>query len=438
MPAKRLQVLMLLIMLAIVCSLTSTSLTPAAATSQYGSYKLLMQSMLDQVSQASIRSYMADLSGDQEVKINGQPYTLETRHALSGEPAAKAAQYLFEFYNNLGLNVYQHLFPFRGQTLSNIVAQKEGSIFPERIYLITSHYDDVPILGPAPGADDNASGTTAVMVAAEILSQYDFGCTLRYVNFGAEEYGMIGSQHYAQDAYCSGEDIRGVINLDMIAWNTPGSTKEMDLHAASSIPGSEDLASAFQDVVSDFNLDLVPEMANPVTSRSDHASFWNYNYPAILVSEDFEDFNPNYHSVDDDLDSLQDFNYFTEMVKASIGTLANIGCLVEDGWGTLSGKVVSSETLAPLPGVSIALHNPQWGNTWYTRSDASGFYQFSAPAGWHKLSVDGIGYARQEREVSIIQNQTQDEDFTILAADEEALFFPLSTNSHPFIPQGCP
>jgi len=438
MPAKRLQVLLLLIMLGIVCSLTSTSLTPAAATNSYGSLNQQVQSMLDQVSQEKIRSYMADLSGAQEVSIDSQPYTMETRHALSGEPAAKAARYLFEFYNDLGLEVNQHQFPFSGQTLSNIVAQKEGSIFPERIYLITSHYDDVPVLGPAPGADDNGSGTTAVMVAAEILSQYDFGCTLRFVNFGAEEYGMIGSQHYAQDAYCSGEEISSVINLDMIAWNTPGSPKEMDLHAVSSIPGSVDLATAFQDLVSEFNLDLVPEMANPVTSRSDHASFWNYNYPAILVSEDFEDFNPHYHSVDDDLESLQDFDYFTEMVKASIGTLAKIGCLVEDGWGTLSGIVVSSETLAPVPGASIALHNPQWGFTWYTHSDDTGSYQFNTPAGWHTLSVDGIGYNRQEREVSIVQNQTQDQDFTLLAADEESIFFPLSTNSHPFVPQGCP
>ena len=323
-------------------------------------------------------------------------------------------------------------------TLNNIIAQKNGSIFPERIFLITSHYDDVPVTGPAPGADDNASGTAGVMLAAKILNQYDFGCTLRFVNFGAEEYGLIGSKDYAQKAYCSGEDIQGVINLDMIAWNTPGSSPNMDLHALSSIPGSNQLAITFQDVVSEYNLDLIPELADPVTTRSDHASFWRYEVPAILVSEDWEDFNPHYHTSDDDLESLQDIDYFTSMIKASLGTLAQEGCLVEGGWGTISGQVVDSQTLQPVPGTSVWLNNPGWDFTQFTRSDSNGNYQFTALAGWNTLTVDGFGYTRSELDVLILKNQDLEQSIQVETLSESAIYLPLSANiRHAPLP-GCP
>ena len=435
---NRIRISVLTLVLLILCLVPPTSLGDVFAVQPDPSFNNLIQSMLDQVDPASVYTLTGDLSGAWPVTIGSQPYTIYTRHALSGEPVQKAAQYLYQFYEDLGLGVEYQSFSFQGQSLANIIAQKDGSIFPEHIYLITSHYDDVPVTPPAPGADDNASGTTAVMMAAKILQQYEFGCTLRFVNFGAEEYGMIGSKDYARQAYCSGEDIRGVINLDMIAWNTPESTPGMDLHALSSIPGSSDLAAAFQEVVSNYNLDLSPKLADPITTRSDHSSFWKYDYPAILVTEGSEDFNPNYHSADDDLDSIGDFNYYTDMVKASLGTLAQLGCLVDEGRGTISGQVIDPLSQLPVPGASVWLHNPDWDYTLFTRSDGDGFYQFSALAGWHKLSADGLGYVHQETDVLIVQNQAQEVDIAIQATDEMAIYLPLSANIHHAPLPGCP
>jgi len=438
MPRNPKVYLILIFVFLVLCALPPSGMRRAHAESTDAAYKLLVQEMLDQVDPGSVQNLIAELSGAQQVIIAGQPYTIETRAALSGEPAALAAQYLFQFYEDLGLQVEYKPFSFMENTLNNIIAQKNGSIFPERIFLITSHYDDVPVTGPAPGADDNASGTAGVMLAAKILNQYDFGCTLRFVNFGAEEYGLIGSKDYAQKAYCSGEDIQGVINLDMIAWNTPGSSPNMDLHALSSIPGSNQLAITFQDVVSEYNLDLIPELADPVTTRSDHASFWRYEVPAILVSEDWEDFNPHYHTSDDDLESLQDIDYFTSMIKASLGTLAQEGCLVEGGWGTISGQVVDSQTLQPVPGTSVWLNNPGWDFTQFTRSDSNGNYQFTALAGWNTLTVDGLGYTRSELDVLILKNQDLEQSIQIETLSESAIYLPLFANiRHAPLP-GCP
>jgi hypothetical protein len=397
-----------------------------------------VQLMLDQIDQGEIYSLTGDLSGEWSVTINEQPYTLSTRHALSGEPNQKATEYLFEYYQGLGLDTSYQNFTYQEQLLSNVVAQKTGTVFPERIFMITSHFDDVPVTPPAPGADDNASGTVAVMLAASILNQYEFGCTLRFVNFNAEEYGMIGSQDFAQQSFCAGEDIRGVLNLDMIAWNTTGSAPEMDLHALSSIPGSSEMANVFQEVVSTYGLKISPTAADPIITRSDHFSFWRLGYPAILVTEDMDDFNPNYHSADDRLDTIQDFDYYTEMIKASLATLAHMGCLVEDGWGTISGVVTDQTTKLPVPGAAVSLSNPEWDYIFNTRTDESGAYQFSALQGWHTLTADDFGYMVESSDLYITQNQSLTVNLELIPTNETATYLPLTSNRLPFSQPGCP
>jgi hypothetical protein len=431
-------VLALILLFLVLCLTSPTRPGYASYPIEPLSADQIIQSMLDQVSQDKVNNYTGDLSGAWEVSIGNQPYTLSTRHALSGEPATKAAQYLHEFYEKQGLQVKSHPFSYREHLLSNIVAEKPGSVFPERILLITSHFDDLPTEGPAPGADDNASGTTAVMLAAEILGQYDFGCTLRFVNFGAEEYGLIGSEAYARQSYCASEDIRGVINLDMIAWNSPGSEPGMDLHALSSVTGSDELATTFQKVVKDFNLDLTPDQPATITTRSDHASFWKYGFPAILASEDWQDFNPNYHSPGDTLDSLGNMQYYVSMVKAAIGTMARAGCLVDEGWGFVSGQVIDSLTQIPVEGATVQLTNPEWGYTWTTWSDENGYFEFSALGGLHYLKADLIGYAQQNAEVLITRGEAQVRMIELMPVEETAVFMPFSVMSEPVDQIVCP
>lgn len=420
-------------------SLTPPSILGIASTNQPRSFhNPTVQLMLDQVDQGEIFSLTGDLSGEWPVIINEQPYTLKTRHALSEESNQKAAGYLFQYYQALGLETSYQNFTYQGQLLSNVVAQKTGTVFPERVFMITSHFDDVPVTPPAPGADDNASGTVAVMLAANILNQYEFGCTLRFVNFNAEEYGMIGSKDYTQQAYCAGEDIRGVLNLDMIAWNTTDSAPEMDLHALPSIPGSSEMAVIFQEVVSVYGLQISPTAADPITTRSDHSSFWRLDYPAILITEDFDDFNPYYHSAEDRLDSFQDLDYYAEMIKASLGTLAHLGCLVDNGWGTVNGIVTDHITQLPIPGAELSLTNPEWGYTFNTRTDQGGNYQLSALHGWHNLTVDDLGYRVDSSQVFITQNQSLTVNLELIPANEIEMYLPLAGNGIQISPPGCP
>jgi hypothetical protein len=401
--------------------------------------KPVIQDMVDQVSENKVYSYTGDLTGMWPVTIADAPYTISTRNSYRTDEIQKAGRFLYEFYEKLGLEVSFEEFVYRNTFQRNIVAQKKGSVFPERIIAITSHYDDNPYSVSAPGADDNASGTVGVMLAAEILSRVDFGCTLQFINFAAEEQGLIGSNVHAKKSYCGGEDLEAIINLDMIAWNTAGSLPDMEIHANSMIPASLDLAALFQDIITSYGLGLIPTINKSGSGRSDHASFWGYHFPALMAIESSKDFNPNYHTSGDTLVSFADLNYYLQMVKAGIATVAHLGCLVEEGWGILEGTITRSETGELLPQVSVAIQNPDWGYTLSTASDLNGRYHQRVVAGNHNLTFTLNGCEpKKVSGVSVPKNETVTRDVSLLPGNFYSLIhLPLITRD--WAPkQGCP
>jgi hypothetical protein len=288
----------------------------------------MIQNMIDQVDSNTIRQYTGDLSGEWPVQIDGQEYTIRTRYTYSSEPIRKATKYVGDHFVDLGLEVDYHT--WEGQDYPNVVGQLTGQTDPEDIFMITGHLDSIPSGSVAPGADDNASGSTATLVAADILSQFEWGCTLRFAVWTGEEQGLLGSDAYAARARTHGENILGVLNLDMIAYNSD-TQPTVNLFANSSVPGSTEISILFQDVVQVYDINLDPELYvdNSLGNRSDNKSFWDEGYPAILAIEDYYgDFNPYYHSTSDTLANI-DLSYYTQFVKASVGTFAHMaGCLI--------------------------------------------------------------------------------------------------------------
>jgi hypothetical protein len=286
-----------------------------------------IQEMIDQVNQDTIYSYTGDLSGEWPVQIDGQSYTILTRHTDSGEPIKKATEYVGQHLTNLGLEVEYH--NWESPNYPNVIAQITGQVNPENIYMITAHLDDQPSGPIAPGADDNASGSVATLIAADILSQYHWGCTLRFALWTGEEQGFEGSEAYADRARNRNENILGVLNLDMIGYDGGGSPNAR-LFARSSIPASIDIANLFLDVVEAYNIELEPSVRidGSTGNMSDNQSFWKEGYAAILAIEG--DLTPHYHQTTDTLANLN-MEYYTEFVKASVGTFAHMtGCLMGD------------------------------------------------------------------------------------------------------------
>jgi photosystem II stability/assembly factor-like uncharacterized protein len=206
--------------------------------------------------------------------------------------------------------------------LFNVVATIEGQGYPGRQVLITGHYDDVSedSYNWAPGADDNASGTVTLLAAASILKDYDLINTIKFVAFSGEEQGLLGSAAYAEEAYNRGDTIVGVLNFDMIAWEGNGDDV-IELHCG--YPSeNQALADLMIDAISDYGLSLnAQKITGGATDRSDHASFWDYNYPAILGIEDFDDFNPYYHSTGDRVSAF-DTSYYVDFTKAAVAGIS--------------------------------------------------------------------------------------------------------------------
>ena len=132
-----------------------------------------------------------------------------------------------------------------------------------------------------------------------------------------------------------GQDIRGVLNMDMIAWDNQGGPN-MDLHASSSVAGSVALAQLFADAVTAYGLNLTPAIYTNGTGASDHASFWNVGKPAFLVIENYRadtgipaDFNAYYHTSNDRTQYINQA-YFSAMTKASVATFAHMAGIRTD------------------------------------------------------------------------------------------------------------
>jgi hypothetical protein len=245
---------------------------------------------------------------------------------------------------SLGLEVGYHIWQ---SPKRNVVAEKRGTTHPAEIVLVTAHLDCVPSSGRAPGADDNASGSVGVMLAAKIMKDYSFGRTVRFIFFTGEEQGLLGSYQYAKKVADAGENIVAVLNLDMIGWDKVGGPV-LRLHTrTASNPGhagDKAIANTFIDVVNLYGLNtgLAPLIDADGISASDHASFWGRGFSGILAIEDDEDdFNDYYHTASDKLDKLN-LPYFTHFVKASLGTAAHLAT-VQGGGGELV-QIVSVST----------------------------------------------------------------------------------------------
>jgi hypothetical protein len=368
----------------------------------------IIQGMIDQVTQTQVYTYDEQLAGYLPVWADGDWYTIPTRYTYSGIPIQKTTHFVGQHLQDLGLDVEYHM--WNASTNPNVIGQITGTTHPEDIYIIGGHLDDVQ---GAPGADDNASGAVATLLAADIISQYQWGCTLRFAFWTGEEQGLWGSEAYAWRAYQHGENIQGYLNLDMIAWNTRGSPAGIDVIYNSSMPETYALAQLFADVIDAYNINLIPGLGTSLGGGSDHSSFWDYGYTAILSIEDQSDFNPYYHS-SQDTPAHMDPTYFTNFVKAAVATFAHqTGCLIPPAEGALNGHVTRSSDGSPIAGGLISASN-NLGGEYQAISDPGGYYTMTLPVDSYSVTVTADGYVPAVAGgVEIISGTTTTQDFAL-------------------------
>ncbi len=141
---------------------------------------------------------------------------------------AKARAFLVQRFNDLGLErvgaSFEHPFTWHAAAGVNVVARITGTRHPERMLLFSAHYDHVGIQGGLvyPGADDNASGSAALLQLAGWLKAHPPAHTVLFCLFDGEEAGLFGSQAFVDAPPLPLASIAVVLNLDMIAQGTKG------------------------------------------------------------------------------------------------------------------------------------------------------------------------------------------------------------------------
>ena len=278
-----------------------------------------IQSVINETNIDSLIFFVEELSGELQTTIGGSPYTIVSRH--KNQPSNdKAADYIKQKLESYGLTAYDQWFSSSGR---NVYGVQTGTDFPNQKYIICAHYDDMPSGPTAPGADDNASGTAAVLEAARILTQYNSKYTIIYALWDEEEQGLVGSSYYAYQAALAGDSILGVINMDMIAWDNDNDGVG-EIHVRN-YANSNSLKDIMVQVNTAYSIGVTLSIINPGTTASDQASFWNNGYGAILLIEEYYggDFNSYYHTTND---LLVHFNqsYFHKMSQLTLGTLATL------------------------------------------------------------------------------------------------------------------
>jgi hypothetical protein len=225
----------------------------------------------------------------------------ETRYAYATQNTAAAA-WIHSVLASYGLQARYNFFNMSGSR-RNVFATKPGLVHPERVVCISGHFDSTSEdnYNHAPGADDNASGTTAVLEAARVLSQYSFENTIKFIAFSAEEQGMVGSGAYVDSIAAAGEQVVACFDIDMIAYRgTDPAPADLVIYTNSA---SQGMANVVRDACTTF----YPTEVGPIVlvdplEASDYASFWQHGYLACCSIEDEawgDDFCPWYHTSND-------------------------------------------------------------------------------------------------------------------------------------------
>lgn len=319
-----------------------------------------------------------------ELRANDEKLvSFHTRHTLSSEmpaesgkginAAAKWIQSEFEKYSKACggcLEVKTDVFMQepgervpKPTQLTNVYAVLKGSD-PEgskRVLIMSGHYDSRcsgtnDIECASPGANDDGSGTIAVMEAARVLSQYKFPATIIFVTVAGEEQGLYGSKHFAKLAKSEGWNVEAVLNNDIVGGDkSPGqdptkvrvfsegiplSANPQDVRmiralGAESDSPSRQLARYIRSVDEEyFTAKFVPVTIyrqDRYLRGGDHTSFNQEGFAAVRFTEWRENYNHQHQTPRTengieygDWPKFVDFEYVANVTRLNLATLASL------------------------------------------------------------------------------------------------------------------
>lgn len=269
------------------------------------------------------------------------------RSAFAPRSLKRTEDYIASFYKALGLPVELELYTYRKLTVANVVTRIHLGPqweLPACHYLLGAHYDSVE---GTVGADDNASAVAVQLEVARRLTglrqREGPGISVKLVSFALEEAPVFmtryqGSIVHARGMRARGEKLQGMLCLEMVGYacHEPGCQgypfplNWMGYPTTGNfigIVGNRPSRLLTRSIVKTFqrNPDLpvvslnVPLNGWPIPSvrLSDHSSFWDRGYPAVMITDSAFFRNPHYHLPSDTMDKL-DFRFMAELVESLV------------------------------------------------------------------------------------------------------------------------
>jgi len=237
------------------------------------------------------------------------------------EPGTSAIEntknWIIDRYQSLGYsNIEIQPFTVNGQTTSNIIITKTGSMYPKTFVIIDGHYDTVN----GPGTNDNGSGTVLILELARLLRDVDTEYSIKFIHFSGEEAGLIGSQYYVDNTVIPQNlDIKLVFNIDEVGGvSGRNNNKIVCEHDANPHPSSNNAASATvtQELANCFILYSNLQTEISYAYASDYMPFENIGKVITGIYEEKE--SPYPHTPNDILENM-DPDYVYEVTKGAMG-----------------------------------------------------------------------------------------------------------------------
>ncbi|HOI16370.1 MAG TPA: M20/M25/M40 family metallo-hydrolase [Geobacteraceae bacterium] len=270
-----------------------------------------------------LKSDEAQLESNLKGHVTMLAGTIGERNTQRYHELRRAEEYIRGRFTALGFAVHEQSYQADDRQVKNVWVEVSGTRQPDEIVIIGAHYDSP---SGSPGADDNASGTAALLELARLLRDAKPGRTLRLVAFVNEEppffqTDLMGSRVFAATAARRKEKIAAMLALESIGYfdGTPGSQRYPfllsllypdtgDFIGFVGNSGSRSLLSRTVDAfrrTSPFPSQgaVAPEFFVGI-GWSDHWSFWQEGYPAIMVTDTAPFRNPHYHESTDTPDRL--------------------------------------------------------------------------------------------------------------------------------------
>jgi hypothetical protein len=264
------------------------------------------------------------------------------RSVRSPENLKKTEEYIHSFYKDLGLPARIEPYDYYDLGVANIVAEISLGSNPSHQYLVGAHYDSV---SGTVGADDNASAIAVQLETARnlkaLLGREELDLAVKFVSFALEEPPVydtrfMGSRVYAAKARKEKEKIDGMICLEMVGYacNEPGCQHypfPLMFFGYPKVGNFIGIVANFKSgrfmksLLNQFqkNQELpVVKLSVPLNGwilpsvrLSDHASFWDKGFKAVMVTDSAFFRNPYYHTSSDTMEKL-DYRYMAELVES--------------------------------------------------------------------------------------------------------------------------